>query len=187
MPSSATWSTCSAAERRRNLAEDRGRHRSISTGRQAGRRRALPACVRQRCRRGEPAAVGLAVPPQSEQPGRRAGDLDRARGPGDRRPVRDDAGAGVDCRQRSARIVGNGRDGRARAPAPGARRSALQDLGPQRRRLARPRPVRILLQAVSEDAVAGSRPGAVLREAADPARVPAARTGRSRSTASCPR
>ena len=43
-------------------------------------------------RRGEPAALGLAVSAEPEQSGRRAADLGGARGPRDHRPVRDDAG-----------------------------------------------------------------------------------------------
>ena len=60
------------------------------------------------------------------------------------------------------------------APAPGARRSAVPHVGPERRRVARPRPVRLVVPAVSETALAGRRPCALPGQAAHPARAPAA-------------
>ena len=69
-------------------------------------------------------------------------------------------------------LVGHGRDGRAGAPAAGARRGAVPHVGSQRRRVARPRAVGRLVPAVPEAAVAGRRSGALPRQAAVAARLP---------------
>ena len=47
-----------------------GRHRSLPAGRPARRRGAVSPRVRPRRRRREPAALGVAVPPEPQQPGR---------------------------------------------------------------------------------------------------------------------
>ena len=152
----------------------RGRDHRLSSGRPARRRGAVSTGVRQRCRRVEPAALGMAVRPQSEQSRARARNLDRPRRQGDRRTVRHHAGAGVGARDRSARLVGHGRDGRAGTAAAGARRAAVPHLGPPRRRRARPRPLRVVSPSVPEAALAGSRTAPLPGEAADPPRAAAA-------------
>ena len=118
--------------------------------------------------------MGLAIPPQSQQPRRRARDLDRARGAGDCRTVRDDAGAARGEGTRGEGIVGDGCHGRPRTSAPGPRRTALPHLGPQRGCIARPRIVGRVVSSVSKVAVARRGTGTLFRETAHAPRVPAA-------------
>src|SRR5262249_60624713 len=74
--------------------------------------------------------------------------------------------------RRSQGLVGHGRDGGAGASAPRTRRSPVHHVGPERRRLARPRTVRSVVPALSEAALARRGARALLRQAALAPRVP---------------
>ena len=123
-------------------AHNHARNRSVPAGGPARRRSALSARVRPRRRRRQPPALGLAVPPQSEQSRRPAAALGRARRADDHRPLRDDARASVARRKGNSGRVGHRRHGGARAPAARSRRRAVPHVGPQRRRRAWTRSVR---------------------------------------------
>ena len=158
-----------------------GRHRSLPAGRQARRRGAVPARVRPRRRRGQPAALGVAVPPQPEQSraaSPRSGS--RAKGPA---IVGQYATMPVQLSvKRAARCSGSW--GMDVMVAPERQRQGLGEvlfrtwdrnvgaslgLGLSD----------VVLPAVPEAALAGRRPGAVPGQAADAAGAAPSRTGRS--------
>ena len=148
------------------------RDRSLPAGGPARHRGAVSARVRPRRRRREPPALGLAVPPQSEQSRRRTAAVGRARRTDDHRSLRHDARALVARRERNPGRMGHRRHGGTRTPATGPGRGAVSHVGPQRRRRARSRTVECLLAAPQEDALSRRAVDSRPREAADASRRP---------------
>ena len=107
--------------------------------------------------------MGLAVPPEPQCA--RPANLDCEGRRQNRRPVRHDAGPAVDQRPGDRRIVGHGRDGRARATEKGARRNPVPYMGSPYRRVARNGLVDRLSPVVPQAAMARRGPCPVPREA----------------------
>ncbi len=124
--------------------------------------------------------MGLAAPPQSLQPHRRARDLGRARRTDRCRPVSDAAGPHFPEGARGRGRVGHRLAGRTGTRQPGARRSAGQGLGSQQRGGHDTRARRAIAPDARQPALAVGPRAALRGEASDaPRRAPAALADRA--------